>query len=161
VRALTPIDRIRAARATGRREPSSPTMATLLVILILVLAGCGSDAPPDPVQLDSAAGAQRLTARQASAVAATAAGDPAIATALREGEVGRVVVQALPAGAAVAFLFTEPAEPAASPFEVVCDIAGQTPGWRGVAALVAGGRVQDASPVWLTGANCAGIAVPG
>jgi hypothetical protein len=120
------------------------------------------------VQLDPPATLDRLTQRAVDRTVASALADPTVASALANGDVERVLVQAaatgMPGGApagAVAFLFAAPVTPASSPYEVLCDIAGQTPQWSGVAARVELERGQvESSPIWLTGANCVGMVVP-
>jgi hypothetical protein len=146
--------------------------AARAALLALVICACGSDtgAPqglPDPVQLDPPAGLDRLTAAEVERAVDTALADPTVVAALERMHVRRVLTQttrtATPGGdpaTYVAFLFDTPVDRGAGPYQSLCDIAGQTPEWRGVVARVAGSEVIS-SPLWLTGANCVGMTVPG
>lgn len=154
--------------------------ASLLVACVasVLMAGCSSDGDADrepasevgglpaPVQLPPAAGVPPLSSDQMQLVVATASADPQVAAGLREGTVSAVRVRAAPAGvpgvgpspaATVAFVFDTPVEPTSVPWPVLCDIAGQTRQWQGVAAQVDLGTLAvEGSPIWLTGANCVG-----
>lgn len=130
-------------------------------------AGLAVTLPP-PVQLAPPEGRARLTPDDVDAVLSGALHDVAVSSAIKEGTVAQVVIRASTTGEPsggeagdVAFLFAEPVRPAGTPWEVLCDIGGQTEQWSGVVARVvlASGAV-DGSPVWLTGANCVGMVMP-
>ncbi len=167
----------------SRSTATVARMLALTLALPLLLAACGSGsygdreggapqpagtpppALPEAVQLDPPGSDRRLTAEETERVVSTALAEPEVASAVREGTVARVLVRAAPGGGpggTVAFLFASPVEPGRRHFEVLCDIGGQTPDWRGVAARVAlpAGDVEG-SPIWRTGANCVGMDVPG
>jgi hypothetical protein len=149
-------------------------------LLLVAMAGGGADegaqarsdggaAPlPEPIQLPPQGNAERLTRKQVAFTVSRAQTDRELKRALRQGRVRRVLVRAAPTGAPgdrgaglVAFLFDAPVRPSSVPWEVLCDIGGQTEEWKGVAArvLLEDGEVES-SPVWLTGANCVGMRVP-
>lgn len=141
-----------------------------LVLSVAILCGCadggsGGASPKRPraIQLDPPPAAQRLQTSDVDRIVSTASADPTTAEALRQGRVARILVRAgLPGHpATVAFLFETPLKPQASPYEVLCDIAGQTAEWRGVAASVDvhSGAIES-SPLWMTGANCVGAVEP-
>jgi hypothetical protein len=121
---------------------------------------------PDPIQLDPPAGLERLTTTEVAGAVDAARADETVAAALAGGNVEHVLVQAAKTGtpvgdsaAFVAFVFDTPVEPVASPYETLCDIAGQTAEWRGVAARISEREVIS-SPIWLTGATCIGLVLP-
>lgn len=114
------------------------------------------------MQVSPAAGAAALSVPQVRAAVDAAVADPAVTAALRSGTVEKVQVRAVSGTAStVVFLFRSPVEPAAAPWPVLCDIAGQTKQWRGVAALVTTGAppAVEGSPVWLSGSNCVGAEI--
>lgn len=116
----------------------------------------------DPVQLAPAPGGRTLSPQQLRAAVTSALADPAVAAAVGFGDIASVQVRADEGdGRTVAFLFRAPIEPAGNPWPVLCDIAGQTKQWKGVAAkIIPRGRPEvDGSPVWLTGSNCVGAKI--
>ena len=155
-------------RSTTKAVTRVALVAARVALLALIICACGSatGAPqglPDPVQLDPPAGLDRLSDADVARAVDAALADPTVAAALEGMDVRRVLTQATRIGtpaAHVAFLFDAPVDRGAGPYETLCDIAGQTPEWRGVAARVAGSEVIS-SPVWLGGANCVGMIVPG
>ena len=57
------------------------------------------------------------------------------------------------------FLFPAPVLPTTVPWEALCDIAGQSEQWTGVAARVHPNGDVESSPIWLGGGNCVGVTV--
>ncbi|MGW4467918.1 hypothetical protein [Micromonospora sp. NPDC004704] len=118
---------------------------------------------PRPTQLTPAAGLPPLAETQIESAVSAASQDATVAAALGQGEVAQVQVQATTVGVpgektviTVAFLFRQPIESEAPIWSRLCDIAGQTAQWRGVAARVDPAAQIQSSPIWMTGANCVG-----
>lgn len=165
-------------------------IAALAVVLLLAACGAGSvgagaddeqassgsrPAPathassslPSPRQLPPAGATGPLTDQQVDDLVAAALRDPPLRAAVAQGVVTQVLVRAsLDASrpdltAEVVFSFEQAVLPTQVPWEVLCDIGGQTPEWSGaVARVVVGSGSVESSPLWLTGANCVGVTVP-
>jgi hypothetical protein len=135
--------------STGAGEPRDPSGEPQPALSVV------------PVQVSPAPGASLLTQKQIEAAAVSALAEPTVAAAVRQGAVERVQVRAdAQDGRTVVFLFRTPIEPTGNLWPVLCDIAGQTKEWKGVAVkITASGQSIDSSPVWLTGRNCVGARI--
>ena len=149
------------------------------LVLLALLAACGDAGPGDPQgvssptfglpaprQLPAPPGAEPLDAQQVARLITAATADRHVTAALREGAVSDVTVRAGEpdtvgtSTGVVAFWFRAPVTPTAVPWDILCDIGGQTEEWRGVAARVESSGQVESSPIWSTGANCVGWQEP-
>ncbi len=117
---------------------------------------------PEPSQVAPERPARPLDPQELDRVVAAVLADPSLATAVGLGDVVRVEVRATApaggAGAQVVLWFAAPVLPAVQPWEVLCDIGGQTSTWDGVAARVdLRTGSAEGSPVWPGGVNCLGL----